>query len=146
MFSISVSIMELSDIQYMMSRWHNKKKTDMMKSHYALVIRAALRWMLHVSAAFPHHEIHECKYPRIKSHARSLHHSPFSFLFRISFHPTLFLCSSLHYSSLALLHNRSNFNSRRASWYAPPIFVLDLMNATPHHLSTIDNSPRFFPR
>lgn len=31
---------ELRDVQYMP---HNKKKTDIAKSHYALVIRAALR-------------------------------------------------------------------------------------------------------
>lgn len=58
----------------------------MTKSHYALVIRAALRWMLRVSAAFPHHEIHECKYSGNKE-SRALFTS-FTFLIFI---PRLFL-------------------------------------------------------
>lgn len=86
--------------------------------------------------------------PRIKSHARSLHHSPFSFLFRVSFHAALLpaLCSFLRYSIPSLFHrNGSNFNPRRiATPRATRFRVYDLMNATPH-LPPSTAVPRFFP-
>lgn len=76
----------------------------MTKSHYALVIRAALRWMLRVSAAFPHHEIHECKYSGNKE-SRALFTS-FTFLIFI---PRLFLFAPPPASASAFLFPRVLF-------------------------------------
>lgn len=143
---------ELSDFQYTMPWRHNKKKTDIAKSHYALVIRAALRWMLHVFAAFPRHEIHECKYSANKE-SRALFTS-FTFLIFVQrllpYRPLSSLCSSLRYFPLALFHNESNFNPRRILICAAHFRVYDLMNATPHlppstavRASSLDKSPAY---
>lgn len=120
----------------------------MAKSHYALVIRAALRWMLHVSAAFPRHEIHECKYSANKE-SRALFTS-FTFLIFVPCllprRPPPSLCSFLRYSTPSLFHhNGSNFNPRLiATPRATRFRVYDLMNATPH-LPPSTAVPRFFP-
>lgn len=105
--------------------------------------------MLHVSAAFPRHEIHECKYSANKE-SRALFTS-FTFLIFVPCllprRPPPSLCSFLRYSTPSLLHhNGSNFNPRRiATPRATRFRVYDLMNATPH-LPVIDSGPaRFFP-
>lgn len=109
--------------------------------------------MLHVSAAFPHHEIHECKYSG-NSHARSLHHSPFSFSFCVFFYSLSLSLLPFYFYFLSYLifsvhfFVRSNLKHGRVStlwlWHARDRYVFPvLMNATPH-LSPIDNVDRAF--
>lgn len=81
----SVSITELSDVQYTVSRRYNKKKNrygeiTLCASNPRCITMNAARvvWLFRVTRFM------NANILRIKSHARSLHHSPFSFLFRAS--------------------------------------------------------------